>query len=34
MYLQKHEIQTFYEHVHKPKHFYWQHIHNNELEDL
>jgi hypothetical protein len=26
--------QTSYEHVHKPKHFHWQPIHDNELEHL
>ncbi len=31
---QKHKIQISHEHVHKPKHFRWQPIHDNELEHL
>jgi hypothetical protein len=31
---QKHKTQTSHEHVHKPKHFCWQPIHDNELEHL
>jgi hypothetical protein len=34
MHSQKHEKNIFYEHVHKLKHFRWQPIHENELEDL
>jgi len=31
---QKYKTQTSHEHVHKLKHFCWQTIHDNELEDL
>jgi hypothetical protein len=36
MHSQKHKTQISHEHVHvhKPKHFHWQPIHNNELEHL
>jgi hypothetical protein len=34
MHSQKHKIQISHEHVHKPKHFHWQPIHNNELKHL
>jgi hypothetical protein len=29
VYSQKHKTQTSHEHVHKPKHFCWQPIHDN-----
>jgi hypothetical protein len=29
MYSQKHKIQTSHKHLHKPKHFRWQPIHDN-----
>jgi hypothetical protein len=34
MHSQKHKTPTSHEHVHKPKHFRWQPIHDNELEHL
>jgi hypothetical protein len=34
MHIEKHKIGTSNERVHKPKHFHWQPIHNNELYEI
>ncbi len=34
MHSQKHKTQTSHENVHKPKHFHFQPIHDNELKHL
>jgi hypothetical protein len=34
MHSHKYKTQISHEHVHKPKHFHWQPIHNNKLDNL